>query len=127
MSGVGKSTVDERSDHRWDLGRIRQLLTAEDADVLFVVGTDESQGLFYPQFDHVVLLGAPREVVVERLALRTNNPFGKRPDDLAKVLVDLETYEPVMRRSATEEIDTSQPLDRVIQEILSLVQQPPVP
>jgi broad-specificity NMP kinase len=149
MSGVGKSTiaarlselgynavetdyggfsvVDERGRQRWDVDRIRQLLATEDVDVLFVVGSDDSQVLFYGDFDHIVLLSAPRDVVVERLASRTNNPFGKGPDELAKVLADLEKFEPMMRRSATFEIDTSKPLDRVIDEILSLVQQPPAP
>ena len=93
------------------------LLATEDADVLFVIGSDDAQVHFYPDFDHIVLLSAPRDVMVERLATRTNNPFGKTSDELAKILADLETYEPLMRRDATHEIDTSQPLDRVIDEI----------
>jgi dephospho-CoA kinase len=142
MSGVGKSTVatrlnelgykavdtsyggfsmvDENGYQRWDLDRIRQLLAEQDADVLFVVGTDERQGLLYPEFDDVILLSAPRDVVVERLAARTNNPFGKRPEELAKILSDLDIYEPMIRRTATHEIDTNKPLDRVIDEILSV-------
>ena len=59
--------------------------------------------------------------MLERLASRTNNPFGKSPDELAKILADLERYEPAMRRSATLVIDTSQSLDRVVEEILRLV------
>lgn len=119
--------VDERGDQHWDVDRIRQLLATEDADVLFVVGSDDAQVCFYPDFDHVVLLSAPREVMVERLSARTNNPCGKSPDELAKILADLETYEPLIRRDATHEIDTSKPLDRVIDEILSLISQPPAP
>jgi dephospho-CoA kinase len=123
----GFSMVDERGDQHWDVDRIRQLLATVDAEVLFVVGSDDAQVLFYPDFDHIVLLSAPRDVMVERLAARNNNPFGKKPDELAKVLADLETYEPLIRRSATHEIDTSQPLDRDIDEILSLVEEPPAP
>jgi broad-specificity NMP kinase len=147
MSGVGKSTVakrlaelgykavetdygdfsvvDERGDQHWDVDRIRRLLATEDVDVLFVVGADDNQVLFYPDFDHIVLLSAPRDVMVERLASRTNNRFGKNPDERAKILADLEKFEPVMRRSATHEIDTSKALDRVIDEIVSLVKEPP--
>lgn len=146
MSGVGKSTVaerlselgfkavdidhggfsrvDERGGQHWDVDRVRQLMTTEDVDVLFVIGSDDAQVLFYPDFDHIVLLSARREVMLERLASRTNNRFGKSPDELAKILADLEQYEPMMRRSATHEIDTSQPLDRVIDEILGLVRSP---
>jgi broad-specificity NMP kinase len=144
MSGVGKSTVAERltelgykaveTDHggysvidedgsqHWDVDRIRQLLATEDVDVVFVVGADDAQVLFYPDFDHIVLLSVSRDVMVERLASRTTNPFGKRPDELAKILADLEEFEPMMRRGAMHEIDTSKPLDLVIDEILDLVQ-----
>ena len=147
MSGVGKSTVaerlselgfkvvetdyggysvvDEHGYQHWDVDRVRELLATEDADVLFVVGSDDAQVLFYPDFDHIVLLSAPREVMVERPTSRTNNPFGKSSEELEKVLADLETFEPFMRRDATHEIDTSKPLDRVIDEILGLLRQPP--
>jgi hypothetical protein len=30
----------------------------------------------YPRFDHIVLLGAPAEILIERLATRTTNPYG---------------------------------------------------
>lgn len=90
--------------------------------MLFVVGTDDRQGSFY-EFDHVVLLSAPRDVVVARLAARTNNPFGESPKELAKVLADLEMYEPMMRGTATREIDTDKPLDDVVAEILQLIQE----
>ncbi len=145
MSGVGKSTVaerlselgykavdtsyggysvaDEQGIQHWDLDRIRHLLATEDVDVLFVVGTEEGQGSLYDEFDHVVLLSAPRDVMVARLAARTNNPFGKSPEELAKVLADLEMFEPMMRRAATHEIDTDKPLDDVIAEILRLIQE----
>jgi broad-specificity NMP kinase len=118
----GYSVVDEHGLQRWDVHRIRQLLDTEDVDVLFVAGSDDDQVAFYPDFDHIVLLSAPREVIVERLAARANNPFGKSADELAKVLADLVMFEPMMRRSANHEIDTSKPLDHVVDEILGLVQ-----
>ena len=57
--------------------RIQEVLSAEDADVLFMSGTSRSQVKFYPQFDHIVLLSAPTHVLVERLTTRTSNPYGK--------------------------------------------------
>jgi broad-specificity NMP kinase len=129
MSGVGKSTVTERLSElgykvvETDHGDYS--VVAEDADVLFVVGSDDAQVLFYPDFDQIVLLRASRDVMVERLASRSNNPFGKSPEELARILADLETFEPSMRRAATHEIDTSKPLDHVVDEILGLIRQPP--
>jgi hypothetical protein len=55
-----------------------------------------------------------------RLATRTNNPYGKDPDQLARVLALKETVEPALRRIADIEIDTSVPLVQVVDKILSV-------
>lgn len=44
---------------------------------MFVAGCEKNQARFHTQFDHIVLLGAPVETLVERLATRTSNPYGK--------------------------------------------------
>ena len=90
--------------------------------MLFVSGCAENQVKFYPQFDHIILLSAPANVLVERLTTRTNNPYGRHPGDLAEVLGYLETVEPRLRRSAGHEIDASAPLDQVVATVLRLVE-----
>jgi len=69
-----------------------------------------------------VLLNAPAAVIVERLATRTTNPYGKHPDEVARVLYLQQTVEPLLRRGAGLEVDTSTPLDQVVGAILRLVQ-----
>jgi shikimate kinase len=108
-------------DWVWNEDRIRELLSADDGDVLFVGGCAPNQGTFYPRFDHVVLLTAPVHLIVERLATRTTNPYGKRPGEVARVLGLLHTVEPRLRKGAGHVVDTSAPLDRVVAEILRLV------
>jgi dephospho-CoA kinase len=105
----------------WREARVRDLLTKEAGDLLFVSGCASNQGQFYEFFDHVVLLSAPVEVMLERLATRTTNSFGKSPDERAKILDDLANVEPLLRRRATAEIDTSAPLDDVVATVLRLV------
>ena len=105
----------------WREDRIGRLLSTEDADVLVVSGTVRNQVKFYGQFDHVVLLSAPAEVMIERLRHRTNNPYGKNPEELAEILFFKETVEPSLRRAADLEIDTSVPIDQVVARILALV------
>jgi dephospho-CoA kinase len=111
--GAGKDWV-------WREDRIQELLSTDDASVLFLSGCAPNQGKFYPQFDHVILLSAPADLIVERLATRTNNSFGKRPDEIARTLELLETIEPLLRAGADHEIDTSAPLDEVIEEVLRI-------
>ena len=96
------------------------LLSTEDADLLFVSGCAANMGKFLSQFDHIVLLSAPAEVIVERLATRTTNTYGKRPEEVARTLELMECIEPRLRRIAGHEIDTSAPLDEVIATILRI-------
>jgi shikimate kinase len=142
MSGTGKSTVAAElaaRGHRavdvdhgyvvptadgrqmWDEPRIEALLDGPD-QLLFVLGLEENGVRLLPRFDAVVLLSAPVEVLTERLATRTTNPFGKDPAELARILDDLREVEPLLRRVATHEIDTSQALDDVVTEVERIAQ-----
>ncbi|CAA9567693.1 MAG: hypothetical protein AVDCRST_MAG70-2190 [uncultured Thermomicrobiales bacterium] len=111
-------------DWVWRGDRIRRLLSREDGDVLFLGGCSPNQGTFYPWFDHIILLSAPAEVIVARLASRTNNPYGKRPEEIERTLHLRQTVEPLLRASAGHEIDTSAPLDQVVAEVLRAVDLP---
>jgi hypothetical protein len=103
----------------WDEPRIEALL-AEPGELLFVFGLEENGVRFLPRFDAVVLLRAPVEVLTERLATRTTNPFGKDPAELARILDDLRVVEPLLRSVATHEVDTTAPLDAVVDELLTI-------
>lgn len=121
MSGAGKSsllaelarrghlTVDTDDggyvlpDHRWDEARISRLLSAH-AD-LVVAGTVENQGDFYDRFAHVILLSAPLEVLLERVARRTTNPYGRTPEQQDEIRRYVVEVEPLLRRGASMELD----------------------
>jgi dephospho-CoA kinase len=109
-------------DWVWREDRVQNLLSTGDADVLFVSGCAANMGKFLSQFDHVVLLSAPAEIIVERLATRTTNAYGKRPEEVARTLELIETIEPGLRRVAGHEIDTSAPIDEVVATILRIAQ-----
>ena len=145
MSGAGKSSLlDELAarGHRtvdtdygdyfhtvdgerlWREDRISALLSSahdELPGVLFVQGTTRNQALFYPRFDHIVLLSAPPEILAGRLAVRTANPYGKDPAELAETLLNQQTVEPLLRASATLEVVTTIPLARVADIVLDHV------
>lgn len=105
---------------RWREDAIDQLLATEHADVLFVAGCEENQVRFHPRFDLIILLSAPAEALVERLASRTSNRFGKSPGELGRVLDDLRAVEPRLRKTADHEIRTTKPLSQVVTEVLRL-------
>ena len=121
-AGTPGTPVEANRDWVWRTDRMQSLLATEDADVLFVSGCAPNMGQFLPQFDHVILLSAPVAVIVERLATRTTNVYGKRPEEVARVLSLIETVEPLLRRVATHEIDTSASLNEVVAAVLQLAQ-----
>ena len=137
MSGTGKSTLLDELRRRgllavdtddagwvlarggWDVRRMNELL-AEHSEVV-VSGTVENQGRFYDRFEHVVLLSAPLPVLVERVSRRTNNPYGKTPEQRAEIARYVDTVEPLLRRGATVELDGQRPVSELADVIEALV------
>jgi dephospho-CoA kinase len=104
----------------WREDRIRLLLDEEDAGVLFVSACVSNQSKFYARFDQVILLSAPESITIERLANRTENPYGKRPEEIADALRHKASVEPMLRKAASTEIDTSIPLAEVVSKVLEI-------
>ena len=146
MSGTGKSTALERLHQRghttvdtdtdqwsrwvalpdgatdwiWREQAITDLLDGHRNGHLFVAGCKTNQGRFYPRFDHVVLLSAPATVLLARIAARTNNPYGKRDEELGAIMENLANVEPLLRATATAEIDATASIDTVIRQLEEL-------
>ncbi|MGN6033731.1 MAG: AAA family ATPase [Thermomicrobiales bacterium] len=130
MSGTGKSsTLDALSgrgwqvidtdddgwtvsgpdgDPIWDECRIGDALDAVPPfGQLALAGTVPNQGVFRSRFTAVVLLTAPLETMLHRVATRTTNPFGSTHDQRAKIVADTAWVLPLLRASADLELDTS--------------------
>lgn len=141
MSGVGKSaalvelarrgfdTVDTDygdwisvvdGEPLWREPRIDALLSRPRVGHLFVQGTVANQGRFYDRFGAVVLLTASTEVILHRLKTRTTNDFGKSAADQAKITRDVAEVEPVLRSGATHELDTTRPLDEIVDSLVEI-------
>lgn len=112
---------DGTADWIWREDAMAALLDGHTEGALFVAGCKTNQGAFYARFDHVVLLSAPAAVMLARIATRTANPYGQDPATRAQVLRDLAEVEPLLRATATAEIDATAPLEDVVRrlEVLS--------
>ena len=109
-----------RWEQLWREDRIEALLDGHDDEVLFISGCVSNQRKFYPRFDAVVLLTAPANVILERVAHRESNAFGKHDAERDRILDDLAKVEPLLRAGATAEIDTRAPLDEVVDALESI-------
>jgi shikimate kinase len=111
---------DTEGGYAWREDRIERLLARECSGTLFVSGTVSNQGKFYPRFDAVVLLSAPVEVLLGRIENRTTNSYGKGPREREVILRDLAEFEPRLRRTCTHEIDATQPLTSVAEQLADI-------
>jgi shikimate kinase len=111
--------VEADRDWVWREDQIQALLATEDTQMLILSGCASNMGKFLAQFNQIVLLSTPADVIVERLQSRINNQYGKQPEEVARVLGLIESVEPLLRAMATYEINTNAPLD----EILALLVQ----
>jgi shikimate kinase len=147
MSGTGKSTlierlaalghqtvdldgdwVEQQPDGRqlWREDAVAELLSREGEGLLFVAGCEENMGQFVPRFDVAILLTAPLEVLLDRLAVRAGNPYGKSPGDRERVRDDVREVEPLLRRIAHHEVSTTAPVEEVLATVLQLTAGDPV-
>ncbi len=150
MSGTGKSAVLARlrqrghrvvdTDHGdwaeeivsaesvpeqvWREDRMAALLAEQGSGYLFVAGCVANQGRFYDLFDVVVLLTAPVDLLLERIATRTTNPFGKDPAERQRILDDLREVEPLLRATAAVEIITNRSIDDVVDAVEVAAERP---
>ena len=111
---------DAEAGYLWREDRIRELLERDGGPPLYVSGTVSNQGRFYGYFDVIVLLSAPAQVLLDRIASRTTNPFGKTREQRERILRDLAEAEPLLRRTCTHVIDATQPLGAVVKELAEL-------
>jgi dephospho-CoA kinase len=143
MSGTGKSTAlaelrkrgfevvdtdepgwtewcDEDRGYIWREDRIVELLARGREMTLYVSGTVSNEGRFYAQFDAVVLLSAPAEMMLGRIKSRTANDYGKMADERELILAHLAEVEPMLRATCTHEIDATQPIENVVAELVRI-------
>jgi dephospho-CoA kinase len=143
MSGTGKSTVlaelerrgyavvetdvppwsewsDEEGGYVWREDLIDQLLSRPQERTLYVSGAVSNQGRFYDRFDAVVLLSAPADVLLRRIESRTTNEFGKSPDERERIVNDIANVEPLLRATATHEVDATQPVAAMVSQLMAI-------
>jgi broad-specificity NMP kinase len=104
----------------WVEQRMSELLRLDDPRALFVQGCVRNQVKFYDRFDAIVLLSAPAEVILDRIARRATNNYGKVPAEKELILHHLAAVEPMLRAGCTHELDASRPLDEIVADLVAI-------
>jgi hypothetical protein len=107
---------------QWREERIEALISEHErsGEPLFIAGTVWNQRRFYSRFDEIVLLSAPVDVLLDRVVHRDTNPFGKSVEERDRIAADTMWVEPMLRASATVEIDTQKPLGEAVNQLAAL-------
>jgi len=111
MSGTGKSTLlnalktaenivvdldyddwimydGEIGERVIDVSRVLQLFEENKDKDIYLSGCAVNQGRLYPYLTAVIVLTAPLSVMYQRIQNRTENDFGKRPDEWEQIVRD---------------------------------------
>lgn len=91
----------------WREERMLTLLSTPLTLPLFVSGCVANQTKFFQYFDHKILLHAPLEVILERVAGRTNNDYGKSAEEREEIGRNYAGVVPLLKKSCDVELDTA--------------------
>ncbi len=86
----------------------------------FLCGTTPNDKDVWDLFDKVISLSISNEVLQQRLDDRTNNDYGKHPDDLKDILGWNNTIDEQMKSYGAMLVNAEQPLEKVVDEIIKL-------
>jgi hypothetical protein len=139
LSGAGKSSVYEELIRRgykaistdrawkyraepdtgsmWDQQKAVSELESPEPEVLFVCGSSRNRDCFLPYFTEIFNLRIDDETMRRRLQERTNNEFGKQPEEVELMLRLNRSDE---KPAGAIDVDATQPLDHVVDELLRL-------
>jgi broad-specificity NMP kinase len=101
----------------WDEQKAVSELESPVPDVLFVCGSSRNRDHFLPYFTKVFNLRIDDETMRRRLQERTDNEFGKQPEDV-EIMLKLNPRDE--KPAGAIDVDATQPLNEVVDELLRL-------
>src|SRR5436309_15073045 len=101
----------------WDQQKAIRELESPEPDVLFVCGSSRNRDRFLPYFTKIFNLRIDDDTMRRRLQERTNNDFGKQPEEVELTLRLNRSDE---KPAGAKDVDATRPLDQVVDELLRL-------
>jgi len=138
LSGAGKSSVYDELIRRgykaistdrawkvlagddnamWDMNKALMELESQEPEVLFVCGSSRNRDSFLPYFTGIFNLRIDDDTMRRRLRERTNNEFGKGPEELQRML---ELNRSGEKPAGAIDVDATRPLRQVVDDVLRL-------
>ena len=114
--------IDDRQLLVLDEKVIRKIYSISESKPTFICGTSPNDLDFRELFAKIIVLTIEEAEQQSRIISRTNNSYGKEPHQLANALkwrsIQIEKYKSV----GAIAINASQPIDKTVSQILSIVE-----
>jgi len=101
----------------WDQRKAVSELESLEPEVLFVCGSSRNRDCFLPYFTKIFNLRIDDDTMRRRLQERTNNEYGKQPEEVELMLRLNRSDE---KPAGAIDVDATQPLHQVVDELLRL-------
>jgi hypothetical protein len=101
----------------WDQQKAVSELESPEPEVLFVCGSSRNRDRFMSYFTKIFNLRIDDDTMRRRLQERTNNEFGKQPEEVERMLRLNRSDE---KPAGAIDLDATQPLHQVVDELLRL-------
>ena len=101
----------------WDHQKAVSELESPEPEVLFVCGSSRNRDGFLPYFTKIFNLRIDDDTMLRRLQERTNNEYGKQPEEVELMLMLNRSGE---KPAGAIDVDATQPLHQVVDELLRL-------
>lgn len=86
--------------------QIRSVIAKCRKSSIFISGCCSNQANLYPLFDYIVLLSASLETILNRVAERTSNPYGKTSEERNEIIWNYENIQPLLQENVHFELNT---------------------
>ena len=113
-----------RHSWEWDPGRLDELICATAPETLFLCGGADNQLDLADRFGQVFLLEIDEPTMLTRLDARQDGVWGRAGDSREYIRRLLPGYQERLRTFGAVPIDATQPLDQVVDAILSRTGKP---
>jgi len=108
-----------RHSWQWNPARLDELIQAAAPATLYVCGGAANELELADRFTHVFLLEIDEPTMLARIAARQDNDWGRIGDTREYLRRFLPGYQALLRASGAIPIDATQPLDHMVDAILS--------
>jgi broad-specificity NMP kinase len=116
-----RRTKEWYGQHEWRISRqkVKEFVARAKNKPIFLCGSPTNADDMLDLYDKVICLTIDKQTLQHRIAARTDNDYGKAPNELSDILGWHESFQERYKNYGVVLIDAGKPLNEVVDEILT--------